>query len=97
MDAENTSALIRQGPFWTRDKENRLIGLYSHFSLLWDCRHPDYYRRDRREHAMRAIGAALDNEFDGEPIRILSTLRFTVAVSTRSRSCVNVCPMWRQC
>ncbi|XP_077552816.1 uncharacterized protein LOC144167423 isoform X2 [Haemaphysalis longicornis] len=64
MDADNTPALISQGPFWTRDKENRLIGLYSHFSLLWDCRHPDYYRRDRREHAMRAIAAALDNEFD---------------------------------
>lgn len=64
MDANNSPALTQQGPFWTRDKENRLIGLYSHFTLLWDCRHPHYYKRDRRDQAMRAIAATFNNEFD---------------------------------
>ncbi|KAH9360164.1 hypothetical protein HPB48_011455 [Haemaphysalis longicornis] len=76
MDSNNTPALLRQAPFWTRDKEEQLIGLYSQFSLLWDRRHPYYYKRERREHAMRATAAALNNEFDSEPM--LSTFHVTL-------------------
>lgn len=63
MDANNTPAVIKQVAFWTSAKEGRLISLYSQFSLLWDYRHPDYYKRDRRDHAMRTIAASF-NEFD---------------------------------
>lgn len=69
MDARSTPELMRQRAFWTRDKEDRLIGLYSQFSLLWDCRHKHYYKRDRRDHAMHAIAEALNNEFDVESVK----------------------------
>ncbi|XP_037509460.1 uncharacterized protein LOC119386195 [Rhipicephalus sanguineus] len=49
---------------WTSEKETRLIGLYEKFRLLWDHRHPDYYKRDQRENAMRAIADGMGNEFD---------------------------------
>lgn len=78
MDARSTPELMRQRAFWTRDKEDRLIGLYSQFSLLWDCRHKHYYKRDRRDHAMHAIAEALNNEFDGEPMSTLYAIHVTV-------------------
>lgn len=69
MDANNTPAVPRQGPFWTRAKEGRLISLYGQFSLLWDNHHREYYNKDRRDHAMRAIAAGLDNEFDERSVK----------------------------
>lgn len=69
MDADNTPLLISRGSVWTRDKEDRLIALYSQFTLLWECCNPDYYCRDRREHAMRAIAAALNDEFDVRSVK----------------------------
>lgn len=68
MDASPELASL-QGPPWTRDKEDRLIGLYSQLALLWDHGHPHYYKRDKRDHAMRAIAAAFNDEFDVRSVK----------------------------
>ncbi|XP_077490530.1 uncharacterized protein LOC144101297 [Amblyomma americanum] len=49
---------------WTNEKEARLISLYGTHRLLWDSRHPAYYNKDSREHAIKAIAQGLDNEFN---------------------------------
>lgn len=56
----------RRHNHWTVEKEALLIQLYKDYRLLWDSRHPEYYKRDKRDKAMRAIAKALDNEFDGK-------------------------------
>ncbi|KAL1437042.1 hypothetical protein MTO96_049050 [Rhipicephalus appendiculatus] len=62
--AGKASSGKRRKNSWTSEKETRLIGLYEKFRLLWDHRHPDYYKRDQRENAMRAIADGMGNEFD---------------------------------
>ncbi|XP_065303648.1 uncharacterized protein [Dermacentor albipictus] len=65
MEAANKASNgKRRKNSWTSEKETRLIGLYQKFRLLWDHRHPDYYKRDQREYAMRAIADGMCNEFD---------------------------------
>ncbi|XP_077507442.1 uncharacterized protein LOC144118365 [Amblyomma americanum] len=49
---------------WTNEKEARLISLYGMYRLLWDNRHPEYYKKDSREQAINAIAQGLDNEFN---------------------------------
>lgn len=62
-----STAQTRRLNYWTSEKEAQLIHLYRDNSLLWDSRHTDYYKRDRRDQAMAAIADAMDNEFDGRP------------------------------
>lgn len=57
-------AVHERTPLWTVDKEARLISLYSQFALLWDHRQEGYYKREQRQHALRAIARGLDNEFE---------------------------------
>ncbi|KAH7960918.1 hypothetical protein HPB49_024802 [Dermacentor silvarum] len=65
MEAANKASNgKRRKRSWTSEKETRLIGLYQNYRLLWDQRHPDYYKRDQREYAMRAIADGMGNEFD---------------------------------
>ncbi|KAH7965760.1 hypothetical protein HPB49_010503 [Dermacentor silvarum] len=65
MEAANKASNgKRRKSSWTSEKETRLIGLYQNYRLLWDHRHQDYYKRDQRERAMRAIADGLGNEFD---------------------------------
>ncbi|CAN8021406.1 unnamed protein product [Ixodes persulcatus] len=61
---EPSTAQTRRLNYWTSEKEAQLIHLYRDNSLLWDSRHTDYYKRDRRDQAMAAIADAMDNEFD---------------------------------
>lgn len=63
------AAAKTETPFWTVEKEARLIGLYSKFGLLWDTRHEAYYKRDQRKHAWRAIARGLDNEFEVQSVK----------------------------
>ncbi|XP_077507397.1 uncharacterized protein LOC144118301 [Amblyomma americanum] len=48
----------------TNEKEARLISLYGMYRLLWDNRHPEYYKKDSREQAINAIAQGLDNDFN---------------------------------
>ncbi|CAN7996866.1 unnamed protein product, partial [Ixodes hexagonus] len=58
------TATRRRLNYWTSEKEAHLIHLYREHSLLWDSRHPEYYKRDRRDQAMASIANAMSNEFD---------------------------------
>ncbi|KAL3221742.1 hypothetical protein MRX96_029225 [Rhipicephalus microplus] len=82
---------------WTSEKETRLIALYEKFRLLWDHRHPDYYKRDQRENAMRAIADSMGSEFDVVNVKDkIKTLRdyfvkeMKKEESSRTSSCLYV-------
>ncbi|KAH9364528.1 hypothetical protein HPB48_022984 [Haemaphysalis longicornis] len=61
---------------WSSAEESRLIELYRQFSLLWDNRLTDYYRKDQRQCALRAIASQMGDKFTVGNVRDkIKTLR----------------------
>ncbi|XP_077544733.1 uncharacterized protein LOC144157890 isoform X2 [Haemaphysalis longicornis] len=61
---------------WSSAEESRLIELYRQFSLLWDNRLPDYYKKDQRQCALRAIASQMGDRFTVGNVRDkIKTLR----------------------
>ncbi|XP_064454916.1 uncharacterized protein LOC135366183 isoform X2 [Ornithodoros turicata] len=71
-----TAVTRRRNNAWSSEKESELIRFYRMHSLLWDSRHPEYYKRDKRDLAMRAIARALGPDFDVTSVKDkIKTLR----------------------
>ncbi|KAH9363847.1 hypothetical protein HPB48_020873 [Haemaphysalis longicornis] len=61
---------------WSSAEEMRLIELYRQFSLLWDNRLPDYYKKEQRQCALRAIASRMGDKFTVGNVRDkIKTLR----------------------
>lgn len=73
---DGSTVTRRRSSFWCSEKESELIRLYEMHSLLWDGRHPEYYKRDKRDAAMRSIARTLGPEFDVTSVKDkIKTLR----------------------
>lgn len=45
--------------------ESYVINFFANHDALWNCRHPDYIKRNR-SHLLDELAEQLDNKFDGK-------------------------------